>query len=684
MPRPEWRPRVGLLGKFAVVSLVPIVLLGLALAYVLRGEIRQRALSDARQSAVLLEQSIVQPQLAAGDLKVGLSNARIRALDHALRASLAGHQVARIKVWNRDARAVYSSDHAIIGHTYPPSDELRKALAGGTASEVSDLRKAENRYDRSFGQLLEVYTPLRFGAARTPAGAFELYLPYRPIAAAIGHDTTKLSLVLLAGLLLLYLTLFRIVARASIRLRRQAEDNEHLALHDPLTDLPNRTLFHDRAAQAIPAARRDVTRVGLMIFDLDRFKEVNDTLGHHNGDLLLKEIGSRLRATLRESDTVARLGGDEFGVLLPTVVDEDAALAVAEKIRQALRQPVCLDGITLDLEASAGVALYPEHGEDVETLLQRADVAMYLAKEDHSGCELYSAERDEYSPARLALVAELRRAIDQQELVLYYQPKADLHSGKVTGVEALIRWQHPERGLLLPDEFIPLAERTGLIRELTLVVLEAALRQLRAWELDGLELTVAVNLSARDLLDLELPDTVERLLSRYELLAGRLELEITESVILADPMRARAILSRLSAMGVQLAIDDFGTGYSSLAYLKRLPVGEIKIDRSFVMNMEQDENDAVIVRSTIELGRNLGLRVVAEGVESEAIWDDLARLDCDQAQGYYLSRAMPGQALARWLRDREATVRPTSLSRAAPSGAESREALMRKAASGTA
>jgi len=248
--------------------------------------------------------------------------------------------------------------------------------------------------------------------------------------------------------------------------------------------------------------------------------------------------------------------------------------------------------------------------------------------------------------------AELRRAIDQEELLLHYQPKAELQSGRIAGVEALVRWQHPERGLLYPDEFVPLAERTGLIKELTLCVLEAALRQLRAWQESGLQLSVSVNLSARDLLDCELPETVERLLRKYELAPDRLELEITESVILADPMRARLVLNRLSAMGVELAIDDFGIGYSSLAYLKRLPVKQIKIDRSFVMNMERDENDAVIVRSTIDLGRNLGLMVVAEGVESKTIWSDLARLECDLAQGYYLSRPIPAQALADWVRER--------------------------------
>lgn len=643
------RPRVGLLGKFALASLLPAIVLGVVLSYVLRGEIRQRALLNARQSAALLEQSLVEPRLDARELRRGLTPLQVRRLDALLRPALAQNEIARIKVWNRAGRAVYATDHSLIGRRFTPSEELQRALGGRVASEISNLTAAENVADRRFGKLLEVYTPLRLGPSGGVVGAFEVYLPYMPIQGAIRHDTTRLSLILVGGLALLWLTLYRIVASASRRLRRQSAENEHLALHDPLTDLPNRRLFGDRAAQAILAARRDDGRVALLLLDVDRFKEVNDTLGHQNGDVLLREIGARLRGELRESDSVARLGGDEFGVLLPGL-DVAAALAVAAKIRRSLQRPFVLGGVTLDLDASVGGVVYPVHGGDVETLLQRADVAMYLAKEDRSGCEVYDAGRDEYSPGRLALAGELRRGIERGELVLHYQPKADLASRRIRGVEALVRWQHPQRGLVGPDVFVPLAERTGLIRPLTHAVLANALRQAEAWQEQGVELSVAVNLSARDLLDVELPDVVRELLERHRVPAARLELEITESVILADPMRTRAVLSRLHAMGVVLAIDDFGTGYSSLRYLKRLPVAEIKIDRSFVMNMHQYENDAVIVRSTIELGRSLGLRVVAEGVESEAVWLELVRLGCDQAQGYYLSPPVPGDELAAWLR----------------------------------
>jgi diguanylate cyclase (GGDEF)-like protein len=652
-------PRVGLVGSFALASLIPVVLIGVVLAHVLRSEIQQRELADARKSALLIDQSLVQPHLSAAEVKNGLSEARIRTLDRALSASLAGNDIARIKVWNRSSRVVYATDHTVIGKRFAADDGLLEALAGSPASDVDNLKKAENTDERRFGQLLEVYTPLRFGQDATPVGAFELYLPYRPIAAAIAHDSRQLYLYLAGGLTLLYLVLFRIVAGASRRLRRQSEENKHLALHDSLTQLPNRLLFHDRADQAILAARREGSQVALMILDLDRFKEVNDTLGHHNGDLLLREIGDRVRSALRASDTLARLGGDEFGVLLPKVFDSAAALAIGETIRHALRQPFTLQGINLDLDASVGIALYPEHGSDVETLLQRADVALYLAKEERGSCALYSAERDEYSPGRLALVAELRRAIDEHELILYYQPKANLDNGQVAGVEALVRWQHPTSGLLPPNEFIPLAEHTGLIRELTLYVLRQALQQLASWEQEGIELTVAVNLSARDLLDFELPEVIAELLDANRVPATRLELEITESVLLSDPMRARAILVRLSEMGVKLAIDDFGTGYSSLAYLKRLPVHEIKIDRSFVTNMDNDPGNAAIVRSTIDLGHNLGLKVVAEGVETQTGWAQLKALNCDSAQGYHLSRAIPATELATWIK--QISVRETGL-----------------------
>jgi diguanylate cyclase (GGDEF)-like protein/PAS domain S-box-containing protein len=435
-------------------------------------------------------------------------------------------------------------------------------------------------------------------------------------------------------------------------LRQQSALNEHQALHDGLTGLPNRTLLRDRIQQAILTAKREGGRVAVLMMDLDRFKEVNDSLGHAAGDDLLKQLGSRLQAVLRESDTVARLGGDEFGLLLPTQEKPEDLIPALEKIRQALEQPIVLGDLPLAIEASIGVSLYPDDGVDVDTLLQHADVAMYTAKDGNMDYAFYDKSSDNYDPARLTIVGELRRALDEQELVLYYQPKAVLASGDVSSVEALIRWNHPTRGLVLPDDFIPLAQQTGLIKPLTLYVVNEALRQSCAWQQEGITLSIAVNLSMRNLLDLEFPGQVQHLLEEWSVHPSLLEFEITESTMLADPVRTKLILDKLSAMGIRLAIDDFGTGYSSLAYLSRLPVDEIKIDRSFVMLMSEDEDNATIVRSTIDLGKNLGLQVVAEGVETEEIWEKLAALGCTVAQGHYLSHPVPADELRNWLRRR--------------------------------
>jgi diguanylate cyclase len=426
------------------------------------------------------------------------------------------------------------------------------------------------------------------------------------------------------------------------------------ALSDALTGLPNRILLHDRTGQAIRQADRELVPAALLLLDLDRFKEVNDTLGHHYGDQLLIQVGERLRAALRQVDTVARLGGDEFAVLLPRIETAEGAVTVANKLQAALEEPFVLEGLALEVEASIGLALYPEHGNDPDELLQRADIAMYAAKQAHAGFVLFDPKLDQHSPRRLALLGELRRAIEHQQLVLHYQPKVDAHTRRVLGVEALVRWQHPTHGLIPPDEFIPLAERTGLITPLTHHVLDAALRQCRAWQQAGHELTVAVNISTRRLLDLALPDEVAGLIAACQVPARLLVLEITESTIMTDPTRALEVLGRLNEMGVQLAIDDFGIGYSSMAYLKSLPVHELKVDRSFVAQMTSNTSDAVIVRSTVDLGRNLGLRVVAEGVEDQTTWHELDALGCDAIQGYHVSRPVPADDLTSWLTQQQA------------------------------
>ncbi|MCG3112202.1 MAG: EAL domain-containing protein [Candidatus Manganitrophus sp. SB1] len=425
---------------------------------------------------------------------------------------------------------------------------------------------------------------------------------------------------------------------------------QHLAYYDTLTDLPNRTLLQDRLQQAILAAKRDKKTLALLVMDLDRFKEINNILGHHYGDLVLQQVGPRLREVLRESDTVARLGGDEFAVLLLSI-GLDGAILTAEKILRYFLTPFVVDCLSLEVGTSIGISLFPDHGDDANTLLRRADMAMYEAKQQSTGYAVYSPQHERHNSSHLILMGDLRHAIDRNELFLQYQPKIDLRNRSIIGVEALVRWQHPSRGTVPPDQFIPLSEQGGLIKPLTLWVLKAALSQCHAWHQAGLKLSVAVNLSARNLQDSQLPDQVARLLQAYDLGPGWLHLEITESVIMADPTRAMEILNQLSKMEVHLSIDDFGTGYSSLGYLKKLPVDEIKIDKSFVKEMAVEKDDAMIVRSTIDLAHNLGLKVVAEGIETQEIYDRLVALGCDAAQGYYISRPVSPADLLGWVAD---------------------------------
>ncbi len=427
---------------------------------------------------------------------------------------------------------------------------------------------------------------------------------------------------------------------------------EYQILHDALTGLPNRTLLMDRMEQAILAARREHRHFTLLITDLDHFKEINDTLGHHCGDLLLEQAAERMKAVIRGSDTVARLGGDEFAFLLPTA-DSGQALRVAGKVLQELERPYEIGDRRFTLGASIGIATFPGDGEDSATLMRRADLAMYAAKRDRRGAVLYSDDLDRDSQQHLSLKNELRAAIDNDQLVLCYQPVIDLQSGRITGVEALARWRHPTRGLLYPDDFIPLAERTGLIRPLTLWVMKTAAGHAQAWARLGIELRIAVNLSVHSLHDAELPQTIDTIIGSGGAQAVSLRLEITETAIMPGPSQALGVLNRLSARGVRISIDDFGTGYSSLAYLKQLPVDEIKIDKSFVTGMIHDSDDAVIVRSTIDLAHNIGLRVVAEGVEDQATWDLLAGMHCDAVQGYFVSRPVEAGELLDWLQGSE-------------------------------
>ncbi len=436
--------------------------------------------------------------------------------------------------------------------------------------------------------------------------------------------------------------------------RKRAEDElRHQALHDSLTGLPNRTLLNDRIAQAIAHGRRDGTSVTLLLLDLDRFKEINDTFGHHHGDLVLQGAAERVRAAVRATDTVARLGGDEFAVVLAG--DATAGMEVARKIARCLEAPMAVAGQALHPAVSIGIAQFPEHGLDAATLLRCADVAMYAAKHEGQDVMAYAPERDPHSAERLALIAALRQAVARGALALHYQPQVDLDTGRVRGVEALVRWPHPDLGLLAPDRFIGLAEQTGQMGALTRWVLEEAIRQAHIWQERGLAVPIAVNLSASSLLDAQLRAAVTELLAGYGVPPALLRLEVTESTLMVDADRALEVLVSLSELGIGLAIDDYGTGYSSLAYLKRLPVDEIKIDRSFVQQMADDTPDAVIVTSTIGLAHSLERTVVAEGVESERVLQLLREVGCDVAQGYHLSRPLPAEECERWIRARLAS-----------------------------
>jgi diguanylate cyclase (GGDEF)-like protein/PAS domain S-box-containing protein len=426
--------------------------------------------------------------------------------------------------------------------------------------------------------------------------------------------------------------------------KKVEQELAYQALHDALTGLPNRTLLADRLQQALVSGHRRGNAVGLLLMDLDRFKAINDTLGHKAGDQVLQQVAVRLATALRASDTVARLGGDEFAVVLPDIGGLDEARRVATKLLTAFDAPFDIDGLTIRMDASVGITVAPLHGDDSTTLLQRADVAMYRAKATATSTAVFEEHPDNDQRERLGLLVDLRDAIESCQLRLHYQPILDLRTDAISAVEALVRWQHPALGLLNPADFIPLAEETGLVRSLTEWVLGAALRQARAWMRDdGSGMRVAVNLSARLLQDAGIVETVIDALRHEGVPAELLELEITESACMSKPDTSLEVIAELAAAGVRFTIDDFGTGYSSLAYLKRLPVHQIKIDKSFVVDMADDLNDASIVRSVIDLGHNLGLEVVAEGVEDALTLHLLRGAGCDYAQGFHVGR--PAEAL---------------------------------------
>ena len=441
----------------------------------------------------------------------------------------------------------------------------------------------------------------------------------------------------------------RRVIKRTRELANVNKELKHQALHDSLTSLPNRVLLNDRLAQSIRAAKRENHSIALMLTDLDRFKEINDTLGHHYGDLLLQQVAVRLRGVLRDSDTVARLGGDEFAILLPNISEQEQITQAAGKIANAIDMPFIFEDKNIHIGISIGIAMYPQDSEEPSKLMRQADIAMYIAKRSGIDYTFYKPELDDHSITRLSMAGELRRGLQQKEFIVHYQPTVDLRSNKVIGVEALARWQHPQKGLIQPDEFIMLAEHSGHIRELTAFVLEESLQQLHFWNSTGLTLRMSVNLSSRSLYDSGLGAYIRRLLKRWNVSPNQLQLEITERALMHDPLQAMKNISELDEMGIKLSIDDFGTGYSSLAYLKQLPIHEIKIDKSFVHAMLEHDEDKVIVRSTIDLAHNMDHQVIAEGVDNEATLSLLKQMGCDLAQGYHITHPIEAERLRKWL-----------------------------------
>ncbi len=552
----------------------------------------------------------------------------------------AGFNAAQYALALMGARAVYSlvaGGPLLSGTSFDIPGDLPAALCAGAAFFIVNNTLAGSAAALAGEQ--PVWPHLR-SDARFQLATSGVLLGFAPVVAA----STELSLWLLPMLVMPIIAIHRSAELATKR--------EHEALHDGLTGLGNRALFRLRAARACEQADRSKDRLGVMLLDLDHFKEINDTLGHHVGDDLLRVVGERLEASIRPGDTVARLGGDEFVLLLPGLGNAEQALVLAGRVLETLEALFEIDGVRLEVGASLGIALYPEHGTDVDLLLQRADIALYAAKVDRGRYKLYEAADDVHTPERLTLAAELRAGLDRGELFLQHQPKLNLGSGEVIGLESLVRWRHPTRGVLMPDQFLPVVENTGLITPLTLTVLDMALAAASRWRAAGHDLSVAVNLSVRHLTDGGLPSQVADALRRHRVPAHALVLEVTETLIMNDPARATEVLRQLRELGVLLAVDDFGTGYSSLAYLRRLNVHELKIDRSFVSHITSDAGDAVIVRSTIEMGRNLGLRLVAEGVEDQQTVEVLRSWGCDFVQGYHVSRPLDDAAVLPWLAGR--------------------------------
>jgi diguanylate cyclase (GGDEF)-like protein len=631
---------------FAAIMLVPVLLIGVILGVSYRAEAQRRGLAQGRDEAVLMAESAVEPLLNGQPLSRGLTPLEAMRL-HSLANEVTKNQsVQRLRLRDLSGNVIFSSDGS--GFHDEIEDEALDAAHGQTIVHLTHLNSDSDDRGRVKGLSVEVYMPLYVGNNTNRVGVMEVYLPYTPISQDVDAGIRSLYRNLTIGLAMLYLILFGISFWVSKGLRRQVRVNTYQSEHDALTDLPNRELFRRFASAELVDAARHGRSTTIAIIDLDRFKEINDTLGHQNGDVLLAKLGTRLAQHLRSPDALARFGGDEFGVILSDVAQPDEVLA---RLRGLIHEEIDVGGLPLTVEASIGFVVAPEDGTRIDELLQLADVAMYVAKNERSGVIRYDRGQNHYDASKLSLVAELRHAIASDQLVLHYQPKVCLETQQINGVEALVRWQHPTHGLLTPDSFIPLVEQTDLIDELTYWVVQQALIDLPRMDQVQGALQMSVNISARNLGRSDFASQIIAALARANVAPGRLTLEVTETSLMADPVRATSSLEEMHRAGIKVSIDDFGSGQTSLGILASLPIAELKIDRSFIQDIHTNPANDAIVRSMIELGHQLELIVVAEGVETKGELGVILANGCDLVQGYLYARPMPLEQLSAWLEE---------------------------------
>jgi diguanylate cyclase (GGDEF)-like protein len=679
------RRRATLTTTFALISFVALGALGIALVLYQSHVLREQAESSATMTARTYIEAAISGMAEGKWIDEVIDPATKRALGERLEE---GDDVRRVRIIGRSGRVLFDTNGQTTA--FPDMARMDEAFDGTSTAQVltqlvpllTDVPVPSAPAPRgdpgspkpgetSAGQapleptapevpspaasatlpvaseamtVLDVYVPVRADGGSVPVAVAQVQLDYSRLQQSAAESVRNLATIVALGLLTVWLLLFRTVRRASRVMRARASENARLALLDPLTGLPNRRLLQQRLQTALSQAQETGVQVGLLMLDVDRFKEINDTLGHDRGDQLLQQVAGRLQGIVRTTDTVARLGGDEFAILLTTVRSVDDGILFGQRVLEQFTDPYVIDGLTLHVDTSVGLAVLPDHADDAQTLLKHADIAMYVAKAGRIGLSVYDADGDSTSTARLVMLSDLRQALDaDDQLSIAYQPKVALRTGEVQGLEALLRWNHPQRGSVPPSEFIPLAERTGLVHHLTRKVLTLVLEQLQEWHAQGWDIQVAVNLSAHNLTEPDLETRLAALLESYDVPPSMLEVEITESAIMHDPERAAVVLRRIAAMGVSVALDDFGSGNTSISQLRDLPIATLKIDRSFIVDM--DNGNDILVRVVTDLAHEFRMTAVAEGVECAETARRLRDIGCDVVQGFLYARPVPAQDL---------------------------------------